>query len=88
MVKPKLTKNTNENIRIEDIDGKTPTNMLLFGTPSMVFDGGQVESLFQKMLETGYARRCLFGLWPAGATSLSTPSRRRDLRQAGRTQTT
>lgn len=62
MVKQKLTKNTAENQRGEEVDGKTPTNMLLFGTPSKLFDGSQTEEQFYSMLETGYARRCLFGM--------------------------
>lgn len=61
MVKQKLTKNTNENIRNEELDGKTPTNMLLFGTPSKLLDGGQTEDQFYSFLEVGYARRCIFG---------------------------
>lgn len=60
MVKNKLTKNTVENQRSEEIDGKTPTNMLLFGTPSKLLDGGKTEDEFYSFLETGYARRCLF----------------------------
>lgn len=62
MVKPKLTKNTAENERDEEVDGKTPTNMLLFGTPSKLLDGGQTEEQFYSFLETGYARRCIFGM--------------------------
>lgn len=61
-VKQKLVKNTAENSRNEEIDGKTPTNMMLFGTPSKLFNGGKVEEEFFTMLETGYARRCIFGL--------------------------
>lgn len=59
-VKNKLTKNTAENQRAEEIDGKTPTNMLLFGTPSKLLDGSKTEDEFFSFLETGYARRCLF----------------------------
>ncbi len=62
MVKQKLIKNTADNTRTEEVDGKTPTNMLLFGTPSKLFDGGQTEDQFYSFLETGYARRCIFGL--------------------------
>ena len=62
LVKQKLTKNTAENTRGEELDGKTPTNMLLFGTPSKLLDGGQTEDQFYVMLDTGYARRCLFGI--------------------------
>lgn len=61
-IKMKLVKNTADNLRGEDLDGKTPTNMLLFGTPSKLFDGGQTEEQFYSFLETGYARRCLFGI--------------------------
>lgn len=61
-VKQKLTKNTAENTRAEELDGKTPTNMLLFGTPGKLLDGGQTEEQFYSFLETGYARRCLFGI--------------------------
>lgn len=60
-IKPKLTKNTNDNQRFEEIQGKTPTNMLLFGTPSKLLDGGTTEDLFYGLLETGFARRCFFG---------------------------
>ena len=61
MVKQKLTKISNENQRTEELDGKTPTNMLLFGTPAKLFDGAQTEGEFYSFLEIGYARRCLFG---------------------------
>lgn len=61
LVKQKLTKNTAENQRGEELDGKTPTNMLLFGTPSKLLDGGQTEDQFYSFLDTGYARRCIFG---------------------------
>lgn len=62
MVKQKLTKNTNENIRGEELDGKTPTNMLLFGTPTKLLDGSTTEDQFFSFLDTGYARRCIFGI--------------------------
>lgn len=60
-VKQKLTKNTRENWRNEEIDGKTPTNLLLFGTPSKLLNGSKTEEEFYSFLETGYARRCIFG---------------------------
>lgn len=62
MTKNKLTKNTHENTRSEEVDGKTPANMLLFGTPSKLLDGGMTEDQFYEFLETGYARRCIFGI--------------------------
>ena len=60
MIKPKLTKNSSENKRTAEIEGKTPANTLLFGTGSKLLDGGATEKSFYSMLETGYARRCLF----------------------------
>ena len=62
LVKEKLTKNTAENTRVEEVEGKTPSNMLLFGTPSKLLDGGATENMFYEFLETGYARRCFFGM--------------------------
>lgn len=62
LVKQKLTKNTAENVRSMEVDGKTPTNMLLFGTPATLMDGGPTEDQFYSALEAGYARRCLFAL--------------------------
>jgi len=59
-VKPKITKSTQESVRHESLDGSTPTNMLLFGTPSKLLDGGRVEQDFYSMLDMGYARRLLF----------------------------
>lgn len=61
LVKQKLTKNTSESVRGEELDGKTPTNALLFGTPAKLLDGGQTEDQFYSFLDTGYARRCIFG---------------------------
>lgn len=60
-IKQKLIKNTRENVRNEDLQGNTPTNMMLFGTPSKLLNGGKTEEEFYSMLDTGYARRCLFG---------------------------
>jgi hypothetical protein len=60
-VKQKLTKNTKENVRSEEIEGKTPTNLMLFGTPAKLFDGAKVEDEFWTFIQTGYGRRCFFG---------------------------
>ena len=79
-VKPKLTKNTNDNKRNEDIHGRTPTNMMLFGTSSKLLDGSKVEEEFDSMLETGYARRCFFGYAQAKhKTAQRTPEQIYDL---------
>ena len=61
LVKQKLIKNTIENIRSEELPGNTPTNLMMFGTPTKLLDGGKVEDEFKQFLETGYARRLLFG---------------------------
>jgi len=61
LIKQKLTKNTKENKRYEEIWGKTPTNLMLFGTPVKLLDGSKVEEDFKEMLEIGYARRFLIG---------------------------
>lgn len=65
-IKSKLIKNTADNTRSEEIVGQTPTNMMLFGTPSKLLNGSKVEEELYSMLETGYARRCFFGYSKAG----------------------
>ncbi len=60
-IKQKLVKNTRENIRTEDLFGSTPTNMLLFGTPTKLLNGSKTEDEYYEFLEIGYARRCFFG---------------------------
>lgn len=60
-IKQKLVKNTGDNAREEEISGRTPTNMMLFGTPSRLINGGKTEEEFYAMLDTGYSRRCFFG---------------------------
>jgi hypothetical protein len=60
-VKSKLIKNTNENKRFEDIDGRTPACVMMFGTPSRCLDGGKTEGLLFVNLETGLGRRAIYG---------------------------
>ena len=60
-VKQKLIKNTNDNKRFEDINGRTPANLMMFGTPARVLNGSKTEDDLYEKLETGLARRCLFG---------------------------
>lgn len=69
-IKPKLTKNTTDNTRGEDLDGRTPTNMMLFGTPTDLLDGSKTEDEFFSMLKTGYARRCFFGISESNTKNL------------------
>lgn len=59
-VKGSLVKNTKENVRLSEIKGQTPCNLIMFGTPSSLMDGAKKEDEFYSMLEKGYARRCLF----------------------------
>lgn len=61
-IKTKLVKNTADNERGIDLVGATPANMLMFGTTSKLFDGSKTEEEFYSFLETGYARRCFFGM--------------------------
>lgn len=61
-IRPKITKVTAENARNEEIIGRTPTNLMMFGTPSKLLNGGKEEEELDSMLDTGYARRCLFGV--------------------------
>lgn len=62
MLKEKLIKSSAENKRHERLDGVSPANMLLFGTPTKLFDGGRTEAAFYELLDMGYARRCFYGL--------------------------
>lgn len=61
-VKQKLVKNTGDSLRNEEIIGKTPANLLMFGVPSRLLDGAKTEEALMTMLHQGYARRCFFGL--------------------------
>lgn len=61
LIKQKLVKNTADSVRNEEIIGRTPTNMMLFGTPAKLLNGSKTEEELYAMLETGYARRCFFG---------------------------
>lgn len=70
LIKQKLTKNTSDSVRNEEIIGKTPTNMLLFGTPAKLLNGSKTEEELYSMLETGYARRCFFGYSRASNNTL------------------
>jgi len=68
-IKQKLIKNTRDSIRNEEIEGRTPTNLLLFGTPSKLLNGSKTEEEFYSFLETGYARRTIFGYTKHGTKS-------------------
>lgn len=59
----KLTKQGSDNKRVEEIEGGTPTNLLMFGEPSKLLNGSAQEDQFISMLVTGYARRCFFAYY-------------------------
>lgn len=59
-IKNKLVKNTADNARNEELVGRTPCNMMLFGTPSRLLDGGKTEDEFYNMMDAGYPRRSFF----------------------------
>ncbi len=61
-IKTKLTKESNDSSRGPWLDGKTPSNMFLGGTPVRLFDGGELENTFYDLLANGYARRSIFAL--------------------------
>ena len=70
-IKAKLVKNTPDNERGLDIVGATPSNVLMFGTSSKLFDGAKIEEEFYSFLATGYARRCFFGIGRPPSTPVS-----------------
>lgn len=61
VIKNKLILNSTERVRSEVIIGRTPSNLMMFGTPTKLLNGGKTEEELYSMLETGYARRCFFG---------------------------
>lgn len=60
-LRPKLVKNTSENKRREEIHGRTPANMMLYGSPNRLLNGGKTEEEMYALFDTGYARRCFIG---------------------------
>lgn len=61
-IKQKITKQSSENKRAEERDDPVPSNMIIFGTPSKLFNGGKEEAEFMSLQETGYARRLIFAV--------------------------
>mgnify|MGYP000686998523 FL=1 len=39
-----MTRNTTDNMRVDDIDGFTPSCLLAFGTPTKLFDGSDADT--------------------------------------------
>lgn len=59
--KNKLTKDSAATKRVQDREGGVPTNMLWFGTPSKLLNGGKEEDMFYSLLDAGFARRLFYG---------------------------
>lgn len=59
-IKQKVTKVTKEAGRTLDKRSCTPANLIMFGTPSKLFDGYNTEKLFIDLVTAGYARRSFF----------------------------
>jgi len=78
-VKEKITKSSSDNIRQEQRADPVPSNMLVFGTPAKVFNGGREEAEFISLQETGYARRFLFGCGNKGTEDEYTAAELYDL---------
>lgn len=60
-IKQKLIKNVKDQIRRKEIPGRTPTNLIVYGTPCKLLDGAKTEEMFYNHLETGLGRRCIYG---------------------------
>ena len=78
------TKNSEDNMRLDEIEGFTPANLLMFGVATRVFDGASTEASFMTTLETGYARRCLYawGERPARRAPMTPEEKYRRLARA------
>lgn len=72
-IKQKVTKVTKETTRVLDKRTCTPANLLMFGTPSKLFDGSHTEKLFIDLVTAGYARRSFFS-WQASRRSIKALS--------------
>lgn len=70
-IKQKVTKVTKDSNRVIDRRSPTPSNLLMFGTPSKLFDGGLTEKLFVDIVTAGYARRSFFS-WQAAHRTAGT----------------
>ena len=61
-IEDKLLKNTDKQVRAKQVFGMVPTNLMLFGTPSKLFDGGKNEDLLYSFINTGLARRAFYNV--------------------------
>ena len=65
----KLLKSAKDAKRNMVFTGASPANMLLYGTPDKLYDGGIVEKTFKQLVTTGLARRSFFAHSIANETS-------------------
>ena len=56
----KLIKHSGDNSRVEEIIGKTPSNLFATGTPATLLNGAKEEQEFDDKMSAGYPRRSLF----------------------------
>lgn len=66
LIKDKITKNSSENKRYKQRHTPVPANLLAFGTPDKLFDGGATEKELLARLDSGYARRFIYATGVAG----------------------
>ena len=76
--KNKLTKDTAQNKRVQDREMGVPTNMLWFGTPSKLLNGGKEEDFFYNYLQAGMSRRLFFGEGIKKPSKYKTGKEKRD----------
>lgn len=80
----KVTKNTKDNQRGREFAGDVPANLLMFGAPTALLDGGKREDKFYQDLQNGLARRLMFAYGKANqgnqAIDTYTPAERFALR--------
>lgn len=76
----RLILNSTDRKRYQELYGSTPTNMMMFGTPVEVFDGGDNQRLLMSLLAQGLARRCFFAWGEDDSVWQLTPEERLNMR--------
>ena len=73
LLKDKITKASSDNKRYKQRSTPVPANLLAFGTPDKLFDGGVVEKELMTRLDSGYVRRFLYASGTVGECENITP---------------
>ena len=73
LIKDKITKASSDNKRYKQRSTPVPANLLAFGTPDKLFDGGAVEKELMTRLDSGYVRRFLYASGTVGECENITP---------------